>query len=125
MLGYRKRGLPVRIIRGFLVTQFQMVQIIRRREFALSWAAPMLTAAGFVSKIAGDQVVGTPAPANVEPGSGGTYQVTVGIESVEKTRFIGTSIWLNAPQCVFVYKKRRFHRAIVSPKPHSMPRSVI
>jgi Protein of unknown function (DUF1194) len=83
------------------------------------------TAVGFGSKIGGDQVVGTPASANVDPGSGGTYQVTVGIERAEKTRFIGASIWLNAPQCVFVYKKRRLYRAIVSPKPHGMPRSVV
>jgi hypothetical protein len=79
----------------------------------------------FVSKIGGDQVVRTPASANVDPGSGGTYQTTVGIERVQKTRLIGASIWLNSPQCVFVYEKRRLYRAIVSPKSHSMPRSVI
>jgi hypothetical protein len=107
-----------------------MAQIIRGREFTLSFVdrpgRDQVTAAGFfVSKISSDQIVGTPASANVDPGSGGTYQVTVGIERAEKTRLIGASIWLNAPQCVFVYKKRRLHRTIVSPKSHGMPRSVI
>jgi hypothetical protein len=58
-----------------------------------------------VSKIGGDQVVGTPASANVDPGGGGTYQITVGIERVQKTRLIGASMRLNSPQCVFIYKK--------------------
>ena len=33
--------------------------------------------------------------------------------------------WLNSLQRIFLYKKRCFYRAIVSPKSHSMPRSVI
>jgi hypothetical protein len=59
----------------------------------------------FVSKIGGDQVVRTSASANVNPGSGGTYQITVGIERVQKTRLVGARIWLNSPQCFFVYEK--------------------
>lgn len=47
----------------------------------------------------------TPASANVDSGSGGTYQITVGIERAQKTRLIGAGIWLNSPQCVFVYEK--------------------
>ena len=58
-----------------------------------------------VSEIAGDQVVRAPASANVEPGSGGTYQITVGVERIQETRFIGVSIRLNSPQRSFVYEK--------------------
>lgn len=58
--------------------------------------APRCSGVGRVSEIAGDQVVRTPASANVEPGSDGTYQITVGVERVEKTRFVGPSIWLDA-----------------------------
>jgi hypothetical protein len=79
----------------------------------------------YASKISGDQIVRSPASANIDLGSGGTYQITVGIESVQKARFIRTSIWLNAPQCAFVYEKRCFYRAIVPPKSHGTPRSII
>jgi hypothetical protein len=57
------------------------------------------------SKISGDQIVRTPAAANVHLGSGGTYQITVGIERVQETRFIGASIRLNSRQRGFVYEK--------------------
>ena len=88
--------------------------------------ADQVTAAGFfVSKISSDKIVGTPASANADPGSGGTYQVTVGIERVEKTRLIGASNWLNAPQCIFFYEERCLHSAVVSPKSYGMPRVVI
>jgi hypothetical protein len=94
---------------AFLVTQFQMAQIIRGRECALSFVdglAVQATSTGFfVSKISGDQVVRTPASADVDPGSGGTYQIAVGIERVQKTRLIGASIRLDSPQCVFVDEK--------------------
>jgi len=79
----------------------------------------------FVSKISGDQIVRAPASANVDPGSGGAYPITVGIERVQKARLIRTGIWLNAPQRAFVYEKRCLYRAIVSPKSHGMPRPVI
>ena len=59
----------------------------------------------FVSKIRGDQIIRPPASANVDLGSGGTYQITVGIERVQKTRLIRASIWLNSLQRVFVYEK--------------------
>jgi hypothetical protein len=59
----------------------------------------------FVSKISSDQVVRTSASANVNPGSGGTCQITVGIERVQKTLLIGVRIRLNSLQCVFVYEK--------------------
>jgi hypothetical protein len=58
-----------------------------------------------ISKIGGNQIIGPPASANVHLGSRGTYQNTVGIERVQKTRLIRASIWLNSPQCVFVYEK--------------------
>jgi hypothetical protein len=57
------------------------------------------------SEISGNQIVRTPAPANIEPGSGGTYPITVGIERVQKTGFIWPGTWLNPRQCVFLYKK--------------------
>ena len=70
-----------------------------------SLADQATTTAFFDSKIGGDQVVRTPASANVDPGSGGTYQITVGIERVQKTRLIAAGIWLNSLQRVFVYEK--------------------
>lgn len=81
--------------------------------------------AGIRSKISGDQIVRTPASADVHSGSGGAYPITIGIERVQKTRLIRTGIWLNAPQRAFVYEKRCLYRAIVPPKSHGMPRSVI
>jgi hypothetical protein len=77
------------------------------------------------SKISGDQIVRTPASADVDPGSGGAYPITVAIERVQKARFIRTGIWLDPPQRAFVYEKRCLYRAIVSPKSHGMPRSII
>jgi hypothetical protein len=59
----------------------------------------------FVSKIRGDQIVRTPAAADVHPGSGGTYRITIGIECVQETRFIGVSVRLKSPQRVFLYEK--------------------
>jgi hypothetical protein len=59
----------------------------------------------FVSKISGDQIVRTPAAADVHPGSGGTYHITIGIECVQETRFIGVSVRLKSPQRVFLYEK--------------------
>ena len=83
------------------------------------------SATGIPLKISGDQIVRTPASADVDPGSGGAYPITVGIERVQKTRLIRTGIWLNALQRAFVYEKRCLYRAIVSPKSHGMPRPVI
>ena len=53
---------------------------------------------GSRSKIMGDQVVRTPASANIHLGGGGAYQVAVGIERVQKAGLIETGIWLKAPQ---------------------------
>lgn len=86
---------------------------------------PEATPAGISSKISGDQIVRPPASANVDPGSGGAYPITVGIERFQKTRLIRTGIRLNAPQRAFVYEERCLYRAIVSPKSHGMPRSII
>jgi hypothetical protein len=58
-----------------------------------------------VLKISGNQIVRTPASANIDLGSGGTYQITIGIERVQKPRRIEAGVWLNSPQCIFVYEK--------------------
>jgi hypothetical protein len=58
-----------------------------------------------VSKICGNQVIRTSASANIELSCGGTYQITVGIERVQKARLIGAGIWLKSPQSIFAYKK--------------------
>jgi len=58
-----------------------------------------------VSKISVDQIVGTPPPANIHPGSSGAYQVPVGIEGVQEAPFSWMDIRLNSPQRTFVYKE--------------------
>jgi hypothetical protein len=58
-----------------------------------------------VSKIGGNQIIGTSASANIEPRRGGTYQITVGIERFQIARLIGPNIRLNSPQCTFFYKE--------------------
>jgi hypothetical protein len=57
------------------------------------------------SKISGNQIIRAPASANIDPGCGGAYQITIAIERVQKAQLIGTRIWLNSPQCFFAYKK--------------------
>jgi hypothetical protein len=57
------------------------------------------------SKIGGDQIVRTSASAHIKPGRGGTYQITVGIECVQKARLIGSGIRLNSPQSIFIDEK--------------------
>jgi hypothetical protein len=58
-----------------------------------------------VSKISGNKIIRAPASANIDPGRGGTYQITIAIERVQKAQLIGSRIWLNSPQRVFAYKK--------------------
>jgi hypothetical protein len=88
-----------------------MSRVIRssRPAFAPSFAEQLRRSGNhqqaFVSKISGDQVVRTSASANVNPSSGGTYQISVGVERVQKARLIGASIWLNSLQRVFIYEK--------------------
>jgi hypothetical protein len=77
------------------------------------------------SKICGEQIVRASASPNIELGCGGTNQITIRIERVQKARLIGLGIWLNSPQRIFVYKKRRLYCAIVSPKSHGTSREVI
>jgi hypothetical protein len=109
--------------------QFQMAQTIRGREFALSFVErPCCSGANhrvFASEIMGDQVVRTPASANINLGGSSAYPVTVGIERVQKTGLVGASIWLDVPQRGLVYEEGRLHRAVMSPKPYGMPRSVV
>jgi hypothetical protein len=57
------------------------------------------------SKISGNQFIGAPASANIDAGCGGTYQITVAIERVQKAQFIGLRIRLNSPQGIFAYKE--------------------
>jgi hypothetical protein len=72
---------------------------------AASPVRPRLHQQVIVSKISGDQIIRTPAAADVHPGSCGAYQIAIGIERVQETRFIGVSIWLNSPQRAFIYEK--------------------
>jgi hypothetical protein len=58
-----------------------------------------------VSKISGNQIIRAPASADIDPGCGGTYQITIAIERVQEAQLIGARIWLNSPQSVFAYKK--------------------
>ena len=106
-----------------------MVQTIRGREFALSFVErPCRSGANhrvFVSEITGDQVVRTPASANINLGGSSAYPVTVGIERVQETGLVGAGIWLDVPQRGLVDEEGCLHRAIISPKPHGMPGSVV
>jgi hypothetical protein len=81
----------------------------------------MHSAAGSYFKICDNQIIGTSASANIELSCGGTYQIAVRIERVQKPRLIGASIWLNSPQSIFVYEKCCLYCAIVSPKSHGTP----
>jgi hypothetical protein len=65
----------------------------------------MPSAAAIAQKFCGNQIIRTSASADIELGCGGTYQITVGTECVQKARLIGAGIWLNSPQSIFVYKK--------------------
>lgn len=106
-----------------------MAQAIRGREFALSFVErPCRSGANhrvFVSEIMGDQVIRTPASANINLGGRSAYQVTVGIERVQETGLVGAGIWLDVPQRGLVDEEGCLHRAVMSPKPHGMPRSVV
>jgi len=53
-----------------------------------------------VSEIGGNEIIRASAPANIEPGSCGTDQITVSIERAQESRFIGADVGLNAPQCI-------------------------
>jgi hypothetical protein len=61
--------------------------------------------ASIAMKISGNQIIRTPASTDIDPRCGGTYQITVAIERIQKTRLIGARIRLNLSQCVFVYEK--------------------
>ena len=78
-----------------------------------------------VSEICHNEIVGPPAAADVHPGSGGTYHVTVGIERVQESRLIETNIWLEPLQRVLAYEKGRLNSAIMTPKPHRTARAII
>jgi hypothetical protein len=77
------------------------------------------------SEISGNKVIRAPASANIDPGRGGTYQITVEIKRVQTAQLIAARIWLNSLQCVFAYKKRCFYCAIVPPKSNGAPRLVV
>ena len=62
-------------------------------------------ASNLFSKISGNQIVGTFAAANIHLGSSGTYQIAVGVEGIQKTSLIETSVWLDSRQRIFRYEK--------------------
>ena len=55
--------------------------------------ADLVMTEGFAS---GDQIIGASASTNIDPGCGGTYQIAVGIERVQKTRLVEAGIWFEA-----------------------------
>jgi hypothetical protein len=55
-----------------------------------------------LSEIGGNQIVRTPASADIYPGRGSAYQITVRIEYFQKARLVGAGIRFNPPQCGFV-----------------------
>ena len=73
-------------------------------QSAAFFKAPSQTVA-FASEIGGDQIVGAPASANIDPGSGGTDHITIGIEGAQKTGFVEAGIRLNSPPRTIVDKK--------------------
>jgi hypothetical protein len=117
-----KAGAAATMSFGARIIETGVCSVVRRTARR---SGPRLRPPLFASKISGDQIVRTPASAHVDLGSGGAYPITVGIEHAQKTRLIRMGIWLNAPQRAFVYEKRCLYRAIVSPKSHGMPRSII
>jgi hypothetical protein len=65
----------------------------RSRPHRSGWSHPKV----FVLKVSGDQIIRTPAAANVNLGSDGAYQITVGVERVQKAGLGGAGIRLNSP----------------------------
>jgi hypothetical protein len=57
------------------------------------------------SKMSGNQIVGTSAAADIDPGCGSAYQIAVRIERFQKARLVEAGIRLEPPQCIFVDKK--------------------
>jgi len=55
--------------------------------------------------MSGNQIVGTPAAADIDLLGGGAYQIAVAIERAQKAGLIGAGIRLNSPQSVFAYEK--------------------
>ena len=72
-----------------------------------------------------NQIIGSPASANVDFGRGGAYQITIAIECVQEARRIGAGVRLDALQGVFAYEERCLNRAVMPPKSHGTPRRVI
>ena len=56
-------------------------------------------------KMSGNQIVRTPASADVDLRCGGADQITVAIERIQEARLIGVGIRLNSSQCVFADEK--------------------
>jgi hypothetical protein len=65
----------------------------------------LITSNVFVSKICGDQIVRSPASADVNLRGCRAYHITVAIERVQETGLIGAGIWLNSLQCALVYEE--------------------
>lgn len=94
-----------------------------RRAISLISVEPRGSRTG--SKICRDQIVRAPAAADIHLGSGGAYQVAIGIERVQKTRFIVAGIRLDSLQRILLYEKRCLDSAVVPPKSYGTPRAVI
>lgn len=76
-------------------------------------------------KMSGNQIIRTSASAEIDLRRSGTDQITVGIERIQEARLIRAGIRLDSSQCFFVYEKRCFDGAIVSPKTHCAPGLII
>jgi hypothetical protein len=83
--GLGTSGVPLGV-RGFaLAAGDRIIEIgVLRRLEPLAYQERE-SATDIRSKISGDQIVRTPAAANVDLGSGGAYPITIGIERVQKT----------------------------------------
>jgi hypothetical protein len=76
-------------------------------------------------KIISAEIVRAFLAANVNFGGGGTYYISVRVEDTEEARFIKAHTRLNTGQRVFIYKERRFYRAIRSPEAYGTPSCVV
>jgi hypothetical protein len=76
------------------------------------------------SEVCVGQIVGAFAATCVDLDRSRLDQVAMGIEDAEEPGLIAPHIGLDPFERIFGYEKRSFHRAVVSPKPHSAPRRV-
>ena len=77
------------------------------------------------SKVLRTEIVPAPASANINFGGRSAYLVAVDVKGVQQTRLVQLDARLDSRKRILAYKKCRLDRAIMSPKPHDTPRSVI